>query len=492
MNRLGLFATFCAALWCASTAQAVLVNQYTFNNGTANDTGPGAQHGTVVDPTGISKFIGGQLDLTANNGVQSATPTNGAYVNLPNGIASAAIGGGQANEASFEMWVTVQQNRFWARLFDFGGSNAGEDTSEGANEQDYLMFVPQGFNNTYGFESHPAFAGTAGVNGAAVLGAAESPLPTGVQHHIVVTYDQNDTTGGPGGTAKVYLNNAAPIVGAISANMPLGSIGNEVNSWLGRAQWNDALIDASYEEFRIYDHALTDSEVTASSTAGPVEAIVPTLVVDRDTGAITLQNQTSTAFSVTSYTISSAAGGLEVSPSWDPIAPANGWTIQTNSSTELRETGGTPQAVASAGSIALGSPWVETPIEDLVFSFNLSGGGSGLGLVEYVGNGGVPHGRSDFDTDGTVDVDDWVTFLNGHGDNLAGLSDVAQYLKGDLNGDNATNHADFLLFRGDFIADNSLAAFEALTAGVPEPSALALAALASLAVAGGRSRRRGR
>ena len=350
------------------------------------------------------------------------------------------------------------------------------------------MFVPQGFNNTYGFESHPAFAGDPGIAGVAVTGSLDSPLPTGVQHHIVVTYNQNDVTGGPGGTAKVYLNNAAPIVGAISPNMPLGSVSNEVNSWLGRAQWNDALIDGFYDEFRIYDHALSDAEVTASSAAGPVESIVPTLVVNRDTGAITLGNQTSTAFSVTSYSINSPAGALKP-PAWDPIAPANGWTIQTQTATELEESGGTAQAVASGGSISLGNAWTTTPIEDLTFSFNLSGGGSGLGFVEYEGNGGVPNGRSDFDTDGTVDVDDWVTFLNGHGDNLAGLSDVAQYLKGDLNGDNATNHADFLLFRSDFIADNSVAAFAALTASVPEPSAMALAAFASLAVLCGRSRR---
>jgi hypothetical protein len=112
--------------------------------------------------------------------------------------------------------------------------------------------------------------------------------------------------------------------------------------------------------------------------------------------------------------------------------------------------------------------------------------------VEYVGNGGVPFGRSDFDADGSVDVDDWVDFLDGNGDNLTGLSEVAQYLKGDLNGDNANNHADFLLFRQDFIADNSLAAFNALTGAVPEPSALALAAMAALALGSARNRNRAR
>ena len=113
MNRLRLVAMLGAMTLYTSTGSAVLVNRYTFNDGTANDSGPGTQNGTVVDPSAVSRYIGGQLDLTANNGVPSNTSTAGAYVNLPNGIASAAISGGQANAASFEMWVTVQENRFW-------------------------------------------------------------------------------------------------------------------------------------------------------------------------------------------------------------------------------------------------------------------------------------------------------------------------------------------------------------------------------------------
>ena len=114
-------------------------------------------------------------------------------------------------------------------------------------------------------------------------------------------------------------------------------------------------------------------------------------------------------------------------------------------------------------------------IQDLEFLLHVNGGGSGLGEVEYVGNGGVPFGRSDFDADGAVDVDDWVEFLDGNGDNLTGLSEVAQYLKGDLNGDNATTMPTSC-FSGDFIADNSLAAFNGAEQRRAEPSTLALVA----------------
>ena len=481
MGRLRLFVTACAMLFYASTANGVLVHQYTFN-GNANDS-VGGQHGTVIDPSAISQYVGGQLDLTANTNVFSNAPDTGAYVNLPNGIVSAALAGGQAKAASFEMWATIQENKFWARLFDFGSSNLGEDSSAGGGEADYLQMVPQGFANQFAFESHPAF-----MPGAVVATAA--PLPTGVQKHIVLTYNQLDNTnpGRPGGTARLYLDGVPVATGAISPDMPGGpnnpsGVLLDNNNWLGRAQWPDPLIDGLYNEFRIYDHALSGAEVTSSFNAGPVPPPQPTLVVNRDTGIVTIQNSTGSAQQLTGYSISSAAGGLNISPAWDPISPANGWTIQTQTVIQLSEAGGTPVNLnAGGGSQGLGSAWVKSPFEDLVFSFSLNGGPSVLGAVQYVGNGGAAFTRSDLDTDGDIDISDWTAFLSGNRTNLSGLSDVAQYLKGDLNGDDANDHADFLLFRGDFIAANGPAAFAALQGAVPEPTVLTLAALAAFAI----------
>jgi Concanavalin A-like lectin/glucanases superfamily len=487
MSRIGLTATAGILLLWTSAANGVLVNQYTFN-GNPNDS-VGGQNGTVVDPTSIAHYVGGQLDLTGNNNVASNAPETGAYVNLPNGIISTALAGGQSKAASFEMWVTVQENRFWARLFDFGTSNLGEDSSTAGGEADYLQMAPLGFATQLGFESHPAFAdGTTIVAG---LVAAPSPLTTGVQHHIVVTYNQLDNAnpGRPGGTARIYLDGAAVATGPISTSMPGGPANPggaflDNNNWLGRSQWPDPLLDGLYNEFRIYNHALSPAEVSADFTAGPVPPPLPTLVVNRDTGAVSILNSTGTSQSLTSYSITSAAGALAISPAWDAIAPANGWTIQTQTANQLAETGGTGVTLnPSGGSQALGTPWVKSPFEDLTFSISLSGGATVLGAVQYIGNSDVPFQRSDLDTNGVLDVNDWTKFLAGNGSNLTGLSDVAQYFKGDLNGDNFNNHADFLLFRSDYIAAHGEAAFAALTGAVPEPSALVMTALALAGVA---------
>ncbi|MGD9632011.1 MAG: LamG-like jellyroll fold domain-containing protein [Pirellulales bacterium] len=490
MSRIVLV-TCGALMLCASTARAVLVHQYTFN-GDANDS-VGGQDGTVVDPLVISNYVGGQLDLTGNNNISSNTPETGAYVNLPNGIVSAAIADGQSKAASFEMWVTVQENRFWARLFDFGSSNLGEDSSASGAEADYMQMVPLGFTNQFAFETHPAFTdGTTIVSGVV---ATASPLTTGVQHHVVVTYDQLDNTNParPGGTARIFLDGAPVATGPISTSMPGGPANpsgtfNDNNNWLGRAQWPDPLLDGLYNEFRIYNHAMSAAEVTTSFNAGPVPPPLPTLIIDRSTGAVSIKNATGSSQLISSYSISSAIGGLLVAPAWDPVAPVSGWTIQTQTANQLAEHGGTAINLPGGGSQTLGTPWLKSPFEDLTFSVSLNGAPAVLAAVQYIGNNGVSFARSDLNTDGSINAADWVVFLDGNADNLSGLSDVAQYFKGDLNGDNLSNHADFVLFRQDFIAVNGAAAFAALVGSVPEPSAIVLVYLSLVGLAPLRSR----
>ena len=196
--------------------------------------------------------------------------TAGAYVDLPNGIATAALQAGQANAASFEMWATVEENRFWARCLISESSNGGEGISAAAGDRDYLMLTPLGFAGVSGSGRIPGSFPPAG-NRRDCRHEAPTPLATGIEHHIVVTYDQNDTTGGPGGTAKVYLNNTS---GGQRRDQSLDVAGPTVRrkqSWFGRShQWaGDALIDGLYNEFRIYDHTLTAGEVAANFTAGP-------------------------------------------------------------------------------------------------------------------------------------------------------------------------------------------------------------------------------
>ena len=45
------------------------------------------------------------------------------------------------------------------------------------------------------------------------------------------------------------------------------------NNWLGRAQFQDSMYGGSYNEFRIYNHAMSAGEVAASLAAGTEESV---------------------------------------------------------------------------------------------------------------------------------------------------------------------------------------------------------------------------
>jgi hypothetical protein len=485
-------ASVCAlflVLFLGLDASAALRHQYTFNDNTANDSVGGA-HGIVVDPMGIAQYRGGQIDVSANennalSGQNFSLPTaNGAYVNLPNGIVSAAFNSGTARAASFETWTTTQTNRGWAELFSFGLSNQGEDMAGAGDQRDYITLIPQ-------TGTSPAFFRiTTHTAGVPAEGFAETTtLGTGVQHHIVVTADHNDLSGGTNGTLKLYLNNNLVDSGPISQLIELGSMLDD-NNWLGRSQWNDPLFDGSYNEFRIYDHVLNATEVATNFTQGPVPAPLPSLTVNRDTGQITITNTTPGAVQLNSYSISSNAGALAIRPAWDPIAPANGWTIQTESDATLAETGGTAVTLAgNGGSTTLGTAWTKSPFEDLQFNF-VAGGVPGSGTVTYTGNNGVAFGRSDLDTDGDIDPNDYNILLQNNFADVAGLSTVAGYRRGDLDGDGDNDQVDFRLFKADYNVANGSGSFNQLLAGVPEPAALTLLVTSIVGLALVRQRRR--
>jgi len=474
----------------ASPASAVLTNKYTFNQGNANDS-VGGQNGTVVDNTGISSYTGGALDLSANNNANSnqdfANPaTVGAYVDLPNGVFTAAVSGGTFGAASLEIWATPQENRNWARLIDFGTSDAGENSSGGAGQSSYILVLPQAGNSgtvagsTHNAQGEPFAAGPA-------------PLSVGVKHHLVFTLDQNDTTAGVDGTVKLYVDNAAPVTATVAPGMLLDII-TDNNNWLGRAQWGDPLYDGLIDEFRIYDHAMTQAEVSASFTTGPDPAPLPVLTVNRTTGVISLANQSGGGINVKGYFVTSAGGALNPA-TWTSIDAGNvfdpngTWTSLSSTSMSIAEsvTGGTLDGGTIAGntSASIGAAWRKTPIQDLAFTFTLGDGSTGAGQIQYTGTAPA---RSDFNGDGLVTAADWAVFVPNSFTAFAADPAVTAYLKGDLDDDKDNDFADFKLFKADYIAANGEAAFAALGAAVPEPATIALGGLASLALVAARRR----
>ena len=89
---------------------------------------------------------------------------------------------------------------------------------------------------------------------------ATAALSTNQQTHLVVTYSMDI------GAARLYVNGQRVASGA--ATIPLNTI-NDINNWLGRSQWNDPFFTGQYNEFRIYEGALTEEQVAAQCGAGP-------------------------------------------------------------------------------------------------------------------------------------------------------------------------------------------------------------------------------
>jgi hypothetical protein len=205
------------------------------------------------------------------------------------------------------------------------------------------------------------------------------------------------------------------------------------NNWLGRSQWPDPVFDGLFNEFRIYDHALTPGEVGADFIVGPdaVGGQVMGLEVNKTTGNVQIKNLTNTPLQLDFYRISSAASALSLA-GWNSLddqnisavdgadagtvagdSPGEGWDQAGGSnSSQLVELflGETGSLLAANQSLNLGAAFNTSVFGvgndgDVQMSFGLVGGLQLNGMVTYVTGGGAP---GDFDANGQVDGNDFI------------------------------------------------------------------------------------
>ncbi len=234
------------------------VHRYSFTVDASDSVG-----GADGVPYGPVTFQDGQAFLE-NDGSQMSNavglfpdPNNpnkqppGAYIDLPNGIIT-DLGG----QATFEAWVTWNgpAGSSWQRIFDFGTSNDGEDLSPTGSNSSYIFLTPRSGFNTFrlGYRYGPT---------ATEKWIEYPPLQPGQEYHVAVVW--NDDTH----TVKLYLNGRL-VAEDKEVHFALSDLLDN-NNWLGRSQWNDPLLSGSYNEFRIYDVALTPPEILGTYEAGP-------------------------------------------------------------------------------------------------------------------------------------------------------------------------------------------------------------------------------
>jgi hypothetical protein len=172
------------------------------------------------------------------------------YVDLPNGIVSSLT------DVTVVVWATwAPGGAAYARYFDFGVGTGENDTTT-AQGSTFLTVMTAG-------------------NVPSQLQLAARSAPTAAEDQLLTQTDVNDNTEHQ--IAAVFASNryaelyrdGTRLQQRIAISWPLSNI-KDVNDWIGRSQWpNDHPFGGSFNEFRIYDQALSQCAIRALYTAGP-------------------------------------------------------------------------------------------------------------------------------------------------------------------------------------------------------------------------------
>ncbi|MFN0077035.1 MAG: PQQ-dependent sugar dehydrogenase [Prosthecobacter sp.] len=250
--------------------QAALLHRWSFN-APAGNPAAGTVYADTISGTNVTLrgngavLDGSRITLPGNTTSGTAEAGIAAYLNLPNGLISSKT------NLTIEIWAAPIAARFFQPLFDFGRMNHAGDGAGAAGEwtgttgavpptsetSDGLALLINRDNNL-----NTQRQGSR-INGGTPL-YLDSNLATtaGTTYHYVFTFQ--DTVSG--GTVSWYRNGVLVTSGAVTFHL---SDIEDVNNWLGRSQWNVlSNANVAYDEVRIYNHALTPAEVTASQAAG--------------------------------------------------------------------------------------------------------------------------------------------------------------------------------------------------------------------------------
>lgn len=236
-------------------AKAVLANRWSFN-GNLNDS-VGASNATIVDPDN-NAAVGGTVTQNAT----SVTLSGGASGTSAAVRLGGNLVGGRTAPVTIELWATQNAVQNWGRIFDFGSGTteylfmSWTRTTDLANDQ--VEWVDAGVT---------ANRGTTGA----------TSYTLGTQHHIVLTLTPASYTNGETarGTRVTWYVATAVSTGTVVAKGTFNTANtlaslNDVNNWLGRSMWTgDNVANATYDEVRIWNGALTPSEINTYQLAGP-------------------------------------------------------------------------------------------------------------------------------------------------------------------------------------------------------------------------------
>ena len=226
-------------------AHPALAHRYSFATNAWDSIG--MAHGTLAG------------NATVTNNALQLTGASGGYVNLPGGLVSGS------SAATMEFWATFGANGNWARVCDFGNIVNG-------NGSQYLFFSPHTSSGTHRFEM--SSGSTLNFDGGAALDNRSL--------YVALIIDPTNHY------AAIYTN--AILEKAVTNSWPALTNISSAWSFLGRSLFSaDAWLNATIDEFRIYDGRLTPAEIAADFRFGPDGLALPvTLVQSNAATGVTL------------------------------------------------------------------------------------------------------------------------------------------------------------------------------------------------------------
>lgn len=235
-GRIDSFRIFGRALSAAEIknlawAHPALAHRYSFTSNAWDSIG--MAHGTLKGSAVVT------------NGALILTGASGGYVDLPGGLVSGS------SAVSIEFWASFGVNGNWARVFDFGNIS-------GANGQNYFFFSPHS-----GLGGHRLETSAGSLRTFDVAGTYDSRTV-----HVVCVVDPTANF------AAIYTNGVLET--SLTATWPAFASVSSSWSFIGRSLFSaDNWLNATIDEFRIYDGRLTPEEIAVNYQFGPDALALP-------------------------------------------------------------------------------------------------------------------------------------------------------------------------------------------------------------------------
>ena len=234
---------------------SALVHRWSFNNSLADSVG--GQTAQVYTPSSTTP-------PTTPSGTLGYT-SDGKSISLPGGNNTAIVGLGSnilptSGPVTIEIWSTLRSHTVWEKMFAVGTSQSNG----------LLLTYSCGAKNANNTSAvNWLNAGTGDVTGTGYYRDNE-------EYYMAVRFDP--AQGGTVLTAYVIHAKSGAKVGSYTHYAEGVTVANisQTGSWLGWAWWNDAVPKANYNEVRVWNAALSESDMLAHVEAGPDQVFATT------------------------------------------------------------------------------------------------------------------------------------------------------------------------------------------------------------------------